>query len=98
MVVKMCAAFHHAVILGLRLIGRLTLMLIALQNPKTHPAIDGADAASLLGVAHHHKQPVLPIAGVGRLRGCLQNAGDQVRRHRIGLEPAHGARRIHGFE
>src|SRR5437870_8548169 len=51
-------------------------------------AVDHAQLAPLLHVAHHDERPVLRISGRGRSNGGVQNAGDDILRYWIGLEPA----------
>ena len=85
MVVKVDTAAHHAVVFSLRLISRPALMLVPLEDPLTDPAIDGADAAALLSITHHHKKPALPVAGVGGLNGSLEDPLDEFRGNRVGL-------------
>ena len=61
-------------------------------------AVDHAQSAPLLAIAHHDERPVLRIARRGRANGGVQNAGDDLLRHRIGFEPAQGSCGVDGVE
>src|SRR5215813_1476027 len=97
-VVKVKTAAYHAVVLCLRLIVRFALMLVPLKDPVTHSLIDPADSAPLLNITHHHEKPVLPVSGIGRLNRGLEYLVNELWGNGIGLQPAHGTGRIHGFE
>src|SRR5262245_61422229 len=51
-------------------------------------AVDHAQLAPLLHVAHHDERPVLRISGRGRANGGVQDAGDDLLGYRIGFEAA----------
>src|SRR5262249_5442346 len=61
-------------------------------------AVDHAQLAPLLHVAHHDERPVLRISGRGRANGGVQDAGDDLLGYRIGFEPAQRPRRVYGVE
>jgi hypothetical protein len=61
-------------------------------------AIDRAESGALIEVAHDDKGPALRVASGRSPDGRVENAGQQMLRYRIGLEPTQGPCGIHGLE
>src|ERR1700751_421385 len=77
---------------------RPTACLVHLARDVGGLAIDHAQSAPLLAIAHHDERPVLRIARRGRSNGGIQNAGDDLLRDGLGFEPAQGACGVDGVE
>src|SRR5580693_8954735 len=77
---------------------RPTARLVHLARDVRGLAVDQAESAPLLGLAHHDERPILGVARRGRANGGVQNAGDDLLRDWIGFEPAQGACGIDSVE
>src|SRR5215472_10518148 len=77
---------------------RPTARLVHLARDVGGLAVDYAQSAPLLAIAHHDECPVLCIARRGRSNGGIQNAGDDLLRDWIGFESAQGSCGVDGVK